>query len=296
MKISNYLKKTFLNLASKNIIKISDERYLKIQYKMRLKQKLDLKNPKTFNQKLQWLKINDRNPKYTKMVDKYEVRNYIKDKIGEEYLIPLIGVFDKFDDINFDKLPNQFVMKCTHDSGGVIICRDKEKLNKEEAKNKINKCLKRNYYYVGREWPYKNVKPRIVIEKYMSNESQSELNDYKLMCFNGKVRCSFVCSNRNTNLNVDFYDIDWKKMPFERHYKNSQKIIEKPNKYEEMIKLAEKLSENITFVRVDFYEINNKIYFGKLTFYPGNGTEEFTPEKYDLILGDMIKLPIEKEK
>ena len=160
----------------------------------------------------------------------------------------------------------------------------------------ILKWRKRNYYIVHREWPYKNIKPRIIIEKYMENDDKTELKDYKFMCFNGKVRCSFVCSDRygKDGLKVDFYDLEWNKMPFQRHYPNSKKDIPKPKNYDLMIKLAEKLSSGIPFLRVDFYEINGKVYFGELTFFPGSGFEEFTPEEYDRMLGDMLELPKEK--
>lgn len=285
-------------LDQKNIIRIPDKLYLKILYKIVLKKKLDLKNPKTFNEKLQWLKLYDRNPEYTKMVDKYEAKEYVSSIIGEEYIIPTLGVYDKFEDINFDKLPNQFVLKCTHDSGGLAICKNKKELDIDSLKSKIERRLRYQYFYSGREWPYKNIKPRIIIEKYMEDKKNEDLLDYKFMCFNGKVKCSFVCSNRNSEegLNVDFYDLNWNKMPFERHYKISNVEIEKPKNYELMIKLAEKLSENTIFLRVDFYEINGKVYFGELTFYPGSGCEEFTPEEYDKILGDWIKLPKRKKE
>ena len=253
--------------------------------------KLNLDTPQTFNEKLQWLKLYDRNPDYTKMVDKYEVRKYIKEKIGEEYLIPLIDVYDKFDDIDFDKLPNQFVIKCTHDSGGLVICKDKNNLHVKAAKKKINKFMKRNYYKVHREWPYKNVKPRIIIEKYMEDTKAKELVDYKFMCFDGEPKLSFTCSERyNNGLKVTFFDLDWNKLPFERHYPSSNKKIIKPINYDLMLKFSKILSDDIPFVRVDWYEINGKLYFGELTFYPGSGYEEFTPSKYDKIIGDFIKL------
>lgn len=276
---------------------IPDEHYLKIKYKLHMKKKLDLNNPQTLNEKLQWLKLNDRNQLYTNIVDKYEVRKYITKTIGKDYLIPLIGVWNKFEDINFSKLPNQFVLKCTHDSGGLVICTDKNKLDIELARKKINKSLKRDFYYVGREWPYKNVKPRIICEKYMVDESEMELKDYKFMCFNGEAKCSFVCLNRNSpnGLNVDFYDMNWNSMPFERHYPNSGALIPKPKNFNKMVEFAEKLSKNIPFVRVDFYETNGKLYFGELTFYPGAGFEEFTPESYDYLLGSWINIPISKE-
>lgn len=275
---------------------IPDKLYLKMIYLLEIGKKLNLDNPQTYNEKLQWLKLYDRNLLYTQLVDKYEVRKYIANSIGEDYLIPLIGVYDSFDEIDFDVLPNEFVLKCTHDSGGVVICTDKSKLKIAAAKRKINDCLKRNFYYIGREWPYKNVKPRIICEKYLVDEADIELKDYKFMCFNGKARCAFVCLNRNspTGLNVDFYDMDWNPMPFERHYPSSRKKIDKPKNYCKMIEFAEKLSKDIPFVRVDFYEANKQLYLGELTFYPGSGFEEFTPESYDELLGSWIILPIEK--
>lgn len=296
MVIKNPLK-IIVFLCNKKIIKLSDKDYLKLRYKSNFHKNINFDNPKTFNEKLQWLKLYDRNPEYTKMVDKYEAKKYIADIIGEEYIIPTLGVWDKFEDIDFNKLPNQFVLKCTHDSGGVVICKDKSKLNIEKAKKKINKSLKRNYYYSGREWPYKNVKPRIIAETYMENEGEEDLNDYKFMCFNGKVNCSFVCTERRSKegLKVTFFDLNWTKMPFERHYPSSTENIKKPENYELMIKLAEKLAKNIPFVRVDFYEIDGKLYFGELTFFPGSGFEEFTPEEWDKKLGDMLELPKEKK-
>lgn len=281
----------FLGLRIFRIIR--DEIYLKLNYRIRIGKGLDLENPKSFNEKLQWLKLYDRRPEYTMMVDKYEVRKYIAEKIGEEYLIPLIGVYETVDEIDLDTLPNQFVIKCNHDSGSAIICKDKALLNFKEFKRKINKHLFRNFFWVAREWPYKNVKPRIICEKYMIDESGKELKDYKMLCFNGKVLCSFVCLNRNSEkgLNVDFYDIEWNPMLFERHYPRSNTIIPKPKTYAKMIELAEALSKGIPFVRVDFYEVDGHLYFGELTFYPGSGFEEFTPESFDYLLGSWLTLP-----
>lgn len=286
--------KVLIHLDNYGIIRLSDKKYIKLRYEVVMDKNLNLEKPQTFNEKLQWLKLNDRKDIYTIMVDKYEVKKYVENIIGKEYIIPTLGIYERFDDINFDELPNQFVLKCTHDSGGIVICKDKRNFNKEFAKEKLNKHLKKNYYYAAREWPYKNVKPRIIIEAYMKEEGKDELTDYKLMCFNGKVKCSFVCLNRNSieGLNVDFYDINWNKMPFERHYPNSKIILEKPQNYDLMIKLAEKLSKNIPFLRVDFYEINNKIYFGELTFYPGAGLEKFRPESWDQTLGEWININV----
>lgn len=271
----------------------ADKAYLKILYKYKLKKKLNIDNPKTFNEKLQWLKLYDRKPEYTKMVDKYEVKQYVKDIIGEEHIIKTLGVWNKFEDIDFNKLPNKFVLKCTHDSGSSVICTDKSKFDIEEAKKKINRYLKRKYFLNTREWPYKNVKPRILIENYMEDYKNEDLLDYKFMCFNGKVKCEFVCSERRSSegLAVDFFDTNWNHLPFERHYRNLNKKIERPSKLEEMIELAEKLASNIPFVRVDFYEINGDIYFGELTFFPGGGFEEFNPEEYDEEMGSWLVLP-----
>ena len=227
------------------------------------------------------------------MVDKYEVKTLVAQKIGLQYVIPTLGVWNHFDDIEFDTLPNQFVLKCTHDSGSVILVDDKNQLDIRKAKRIMEKFLGRNLYYYAREWPYKNVPPRIIAEPYLKNDSGEELMDYKIMCFDGKVKCSFVCSERfnGDGLKVTFYDTDWKVMPFERHYPRSEHPIEKPLNYEEMVALAEKLAKDIPFVRVDFYEVNGRTYFGELTFYPGAGFEEFTPSEWDRTLGDWIHLP-----
>ena len=271
---------------------MSDERFLKKEYYLAMGKTLNLNTPKTFNEKLQWLKLYNREPQYTMMVDKYAVKQYVANKIGSQYIIPTLGVWNHFDEIDFDELPNQFVLKCTHDSGGIVICKDKLKLDKRAAKQKLEYYLKRKYYYVHREWPYKNVKPRIIAEKYMSNDNGEDLNDYKLMCFNGQVKATFVCSDRfsEDGLKVTFYDTNWKRMPFERHYPASKTDIARPKTYDEMLILAEKLAFQIPFVRVDFYEVQGRVYFGELTFFPGSGYEEFTPEEWDKKLGDWINL------
>ena len=273
---------------------LKDDIYLNLLFFSLMRRKwIDWNNPQGFNEKLQWLKVHDHKPEYTIMVDKYAAKQYVADRIGEEYIIPTLGIWEHFDDIDFDSLPNQFVLKCTHDSGGLVICKDKRTLNKEAAKKKIEKCLKRNYYWSGREWPYKNVPPRIIAEKYMSEDGNEEINDYKLMCFNSKVKATFVCSNRfsDEGLNVTFYDADWKRMPFERHYPASSSEISKPKTYEEMVLLAERLAQQIPFLHVDFYEVKGKPYFGDLTFFPGSGFEEFNPDEWDKTLGEWIKLP-----
>lgn len=276
---------------------IDDANYLKKGFRLTMKRELDLDNPKTFNEKLQWLKLHDRKDIYTKMVDKYEVKKYVADKIGDGYVIPTLGVYDKFDDINFDELPDQFVIKCTHDSGGLVVVKDKNKLDKAAAKKKINKSLRRNYYYSGREWPYKNVKPRIIVEKYMQDiKNKDELTDYKVMCFGGKPKMIFTCTERfSEGLKVTFFDLHWNKMPFERHYPSSKKDIPKPRNFKKMLNLSEKLASGIPFVRMDWYEINGELYFGEYTFYPGGGMEEFTPEIWDTKIGNMVDLSLVKK-
>ena len=271
---------------------IPDEPYLKLMYRVRMGKNLNLKNPQTFNEKLQWLKLHDRRPEYVKMVDKYEAKKYVASIIGEEYIIPTLGLWDSFDDIDFDSLPNQFVLKCTHDSGGLVICRDKSKLDIKAAKEKINASLKTNFYWVAREWPYKEVKPRIIAEKYMEDDNCKDLRDIKLMCFDGEVKCSFVCSERDESLKVTFFDNEWNRMPFERHYPASKAKIPIPKNFSKMKSLAEKLSEEVSFIRVDFFEINNQIFFGELTLYPGAGFEEFTPDIWKKKISDWISLTI----
>jgi len=280
------IKRSCLNL-------IPDKTYLKMKYKLKMRKKLDLKNPKTFNEKMQWLKLYDRKPIYTKMVDKYEVREYIKEKIGEEYLIPLIGVYDSFDDINFELLPNQFVIKCTHDSGGLVVCRNKEKLDLEKARKKINNSLKRNFYYYNREWPYKDVKPRIIIEKYMEDSKSKELIDYKFFCFNGVPKFIYISEGLedHSTAKISFLNMNFEMEKFKRtDYKAFEKLPEKPETFEKMVAIAKILSQGHAFLRVDLYEINGKIYFGELTFTPCGGYLPFDPEEYDITLGEWIDL------
>lgn len=272
---------------------LSDEQIIRMLWKIKLGTRLNLSNPKSFNQKIQWLKLHDRNPHYNTLVDKADVKQWVADKIGVKYVIPTYGVWTSFEEIDFIGLPNSFVMKCTHSSGGVLLCKEKGDINLDEWRRKLTHQLSKNLYYAGREWVYKDIIPRIIAEEYIGDKNQ-QINDYKLMCFNGKVRCTFVCSERNTSdgLKVTFFDNDWNIMPFERHYPKSEKRIDKPQHFDEMIMIAEKLSENIPFVRVDLYEVNDRVYFGEMTFYPGCGFEEFTPEYYDYKIGEWIDLSL----
>ena len=271
---------------------LPDAVYLKGCFRAKMGYKLDLENPKTFNEKLQWLKLHDRNPAYTQMVDKYAVREYIKNTIGEKYLIPLLGVWDSFDEIDFDKLPNQFVLKCNHDSGTVIICKDRNTFDIKDARKRVTRALKRNYYYSGREWPYKNVKPKIIAEKYMVDESGVELKDYKLFAFNGDIKLIQVDFDRFGNHRRNIYTPKWKLVPLSILYPSDDKVqIEQPQPLDKLIDLASTLSNKIPHVRTDFYIINEDIYFGELTFYHGSGYEPFYPESYNAKMGEWIELP-----
>lgn len=276
-------------------ITLNDDHFLRLAYRKRFGKDLDPENPKTFNEKLQWLKINDRNPEYVKMVDKNAVKQYIAERVGEQYIIPTLGIYDSFGDIDFDKLPNKFVIKCTHDSGSVVIVKDKTQLNIAEARKNVNKSLKTNFYYSAREWPYKEVKPKIIIEKYIETEN-GDLNDYKFFVFNGKARYIQVDYGRFTKHERNIYSIDWEYQPFSIQYPtNPQHVIKKPKNLKEMITLAEKIAAEIgspSFVRVDLYNIDGQIKFGELTFYHGAGFEVFKPERYERIFGDLIKLPM----
>ncbi|PGZ63124.1 glycosyl transferase [Bacillus cereus] len=272
-----------------------DDKFLETKFWLRTGKKLDLKKPMTFNEKLQWLKLYDRNPEYTQLVDKLEVRKHIEKTIGKEYLIPLLGEWDMFDDIDFNLLPNQFVLKCTHDSGGLIVCEDKGALNLKKAKKKINRSLKRNFYYHGREWPYKNVKPRIICEKFMVDESGIELKDYKIFCFLGEPKIIQVDYNRFEGHKRNLYDADWNYVSSSiKHPTDPERLIEKPEKLEEMLQLARILSKEYYHVRVDFYSIKDKIYFGEMTFYHGSGYEKFEPEEFGYKMGSWLQLPTDK--
>lgn len=273
-----------------------DKIFLKMLFPLRVGYKLNLDNPCTFNEKLQWLKLYNRKPIYTKMVDKADVKDYVADIIGKEYIIPTLGVYKSVDEIDFDTLPNQFVLKCTHDSGGIVICSDKSKLNINLVKDKLKKGLKRRYFYQNREWPYKQVNPRIIAEKYMVDESGYELKDYKIHCFNGTPQVILVCKDRyaKTGITEDFFSVTWEHLKVKRPLiPNSIVEIPKPQNLDLMLSLSKKLSADIPFLRVDFYEIKSQVYFGELTFYPASGMGEFVPIEWDNKLGEMIKLPRE---
>lgn len=277
---------------------LNDEKYIRLLYKLQFKKEINLENPQTFNEKLQWLKLHDRNFEYIRMVDKYEAKKYVDEKIGKEYVIPTYGIYEKFNDIDFENLPSQFVIKCTHDSGGVAIVKNKKEMNVKEVKRKIERNLKKNFFWTGREWPYKNIKPRIIIEKYMENNSETELKDYKLFCFNGIPKIILVCSERfsSSNMCETWFDENWRYLDIIESNHRVNKEIKRPINFDKMKILAEKLSHNIPFLRCDFYEINKKIYFGELTFFPASGFENFKPAEWNKKLGDMIDLSRIKEE
>jgi len=272
----------------------SDDKYLKTLFKTRIGKKLDLDNPKTYNEKLQWLKLYDRKPIYTKMVDKAEAKKIVAEKIGDEYVIPTLGVYEKWDDIDFDVLPNSFVIKCTHNSGGLVIVKNKSEFNQKSAKKKIEKRLKTNYFYGSREWPYKNVKPRIIIEKYV--ESDSDISEslivYKIFNFNGEPKIiQTVLNDKRKNESINYYDTEWNKLDLKQNFPNFDGEIKKPKSLEKMLSLAKTLSQGVAFLRTDFYEVNGKILFSEFTFYSDSGLQKFYPEERDYKLGDLIKLP-----
>lgn len=272
---------------------LDDESYIKKEYYYKMGKILDLDNPQSFNEKLQWLKIHDRKEIYTFMVDKAAVKDYIGEMLGREYLIPTIGIWDNADDIDFSILPQQFVLKCTHNSGGVIICRNKSSFNIEDAKKSLNKSIKRNYYYEHREWVYKDVPHRIIAEKYMSNPGEKSLMDYKFYCFNGKPLFLYVSVGleNHKNAQISFFDMEWNVTVFGRSdYKPLKNIPPKPKNFNEMVSIAKRLSQNIPFVRVDLYEIRGKIFFSELTFCPCAGMMFFEPPEADLEIGKLLEL------
>lgn len=270
---------------------LPDELYIQLNYFAHFKKFANLKNPVTYNEKLNWLKLHDHNPLYTTLVDKYEVKKYVEKIIGEKYIIPTLGIWERFEDINFEVLPNQFVLKCTHDSEGLVIVKDKSLLDKKTAKVKIENCLKQNFYCIGREWPYKNVKPRIIAEKYMEDIETGELRDYKFFCFKGNPKMMFIASDRNSgNVKFDYYDMEFNHVDLTQKYPNSLKALWKPEKFNEMIRLSRILANGFPHVRVDWYEVNGNLYFGELTFYHFSGFMPFRPRYWDTTFGNWIDI------
>lgn len=271
---------------------IPDKTYLKIKYFVKFRKKLDVDNPLTFNEKIQWLKLYDRKPQYTEMADKYKVKKIVSDLIGEEHIVPNYGVWDRFEDINFEELPDQFVLKCTHDSGSVLICRNKEEFNKKYARMHFNLALKRNYFWGGREWCYKNIKPRIIAEKYLPG-LDNQIVDFKFFCFGGRPRYVYVSAGleNHSTARISFCNLDYTLAPFQRSdYAQFEVLPPKPAHYDEMIEIATKLSMGTTLVRIDLYECDDKVLFSEMTFYPVGGFMPFVPEEWDKKLGDLVCL------
>ena len=258
---------------------------LKYDFKNRIGYELNLDTPQTFNEKLQWLKAYYRDPFMTQCSDKVVVRKIISKKIGSQYLIDIFGIYANEQDIDFKVLPNKFVLKTNHASGQVIICQDKRTIDCNIIKRTLKMWLSDNYFYDNGEWVYKDIKPQIICERFL----EGDIVDYKFMCFHGEPQMLFTCSERNKNLKVTFFDLDFKKLPFIRTYQSAE-YVQKPEKFEEMIRLARTLAQQFPFVRVDFYENKGQIYFGELTFFPGNGWEWFEPVEWDYKLGEMLDL------
>jgi hypothetical protein len=275
----------------------SDKLFLKLRYRLQLGHRLNLKNPKRFTEKIQWLKLYNRKPEFTTMVDKYAVKEFVANKIGEKYIIPTLGVWDKFDDIDFDALPERFVLKTTHGGGGggVVICKDRATFDKEKAQQIINRSMKGDIYLHYREWPYKNVPRRIIAEKFITNGYDEELTDYKFYCFNGEPRYCQVIADRRTKETIDFFDMDWNHQDFyglNPKCGPAAKPAAKPQGFDTMKRIARELAKDTEFVRVDLYAVNENQYFGELTFYPASGIGVFTPDSADFDLGKLLSLPI----
>lgn len=286
-------KKIILYLGENGFLNwMPDKTYLEFVYRIRTHEKLDLKNPQTFNEKIQWLKLYDRNPAYTKMVDKCEARKYVSGKIPDINLIPVIGVYENYNDIDFDSLPNQFVMKPNHTSGHIFICKDKTKINYIDLKKMVNAWSRCKYYLVHREWPYKNIKPKIIIEKYAVDDSGVELKDYKIFCFHGEPKIIEVDFNRFGGHKRNIYTTNWEYIDASIMYPNQPSIVfERPAKLMEMLNYSRILSKDIAHVRVDFYIIGGEIFFGEMTFYHGSGYENFSPESFGAKMSSWLTLP-----
>lgn len=277
--------------------KTADERYLKKIFKVMMGKELNLESPQSYNEKLQWLKLYDQKELYTTLVDKYKVREYVRKKIGNEFLIPLLGVWDHVDDIPFEILPNQFVLKCNHNSGlGMYICTDKSLMDIEFVKRNLEKGLKQDYYMTRREWPYKNVPRKIICEKFMTDDLNNGLKDYKFYCFNGVVKLLGIYTDRNSKspTKADYFDRDFNWINMEWGYQHSENKPEKPLLFNEMVSVAEKLAEGFIEIRVDLYLCGDRIYFGELTFFDGSGLDSISPYEWDLQLGKWIRLPESK--
>ena len=275
--------------------RMDDETYIRRVYRYALGCEPDLEHPKTFNEKLNWMKLHDRNPLYTQLVDKYEVKQFVAERIGAEYVVPLLGgPWDSVDEIDFDKLPEQFVLKCTHDSGSVVVCRDSSVFDREAAKAKLSRALRRNYYWSNREWPYRDVKPRVIAEAFLDCGDASDLLDYKCFCFHGEPKILYISNDHGADPHTDFYDMEFRRLPIRMKDPNSVNGYPKPACFDELKQLAARLSEGLTHVRVDFYYINGHIYFGEYTMYHNSGFQSIAPPEWNDIMGSWIRLPTDQ--
>lgn len=275
---------------------LPDSVYIKLRYRFQMRRRLNLKNPRTFQEKLHWLKLHDQNPAYTDMVDKVKVKDYVAKTVGNEYVVPLLGVWDRPEDINWGALPNQFVLKTNHAGGnsGVIICRDKSKLDKQTAISKLKGSMHSDIYRLYREWPYKNVEKKVFAEMFIeAAPGVKDLPDYKFFCFDGEVKALFIAKDRQTpgvDLTFDFFDADYKHLPVRQGHPNAKELPQKPKSFDEMKRIAEALSKGIPHVRVDFYEANGKPYFGEMTFCHFAAMVPFEPEEWDYKFGEWLDL------
>lgn len=291
--------RTIINARLGMYDRLPDDKYLKKLFKAYFHKELNLENPVTFNEKLQWLKLYNRKPEYTMMVDKYKVREYIAQTLGEEYLIPLLGVWDDPDEIDFDALPDQFVLKCNHNSGlGMCICKDKSKLDIPKVKAELRKGLKQDYYLTGREWPYKDVPRKIICEKFMSDGSKEDLKDYKFYCFNGKAKMLGIYSDRNKPCptKADYFDEKFQWLDLTWGYPHAEVTPGRPEEFLQMMEIAEKLAQKLPSIRVDLYLCGKRIYFGELTFFDGSGFDHIEPMEWDYKLGEYCVLPKKSDK
>lgn len=273
---------------------VPDKQYIQYLWEQKMDYPLDLKNPRTFNEKLQWLKLYDRKPEYTTMVDKYRVKQWVADRIGEEYVIPTLAVYQSVDEIDLEKLPDQFVMKCNHDSGSVVICRDKDSFDLDAVKRRLGKAMKRNYYWNCREWPYKKVLPKIIAEEYLEEKNSYSISDYKFFCFNGLPKMMYVSKGleNHETAAMSFYDMNFDLLDCKRKdFKPCDGMVCKPMNFEKMKDFAGILSCNVPHLRVDFYEVDGKLFFGENTFSTNGGWIPFEEKRWDVLMGEWLELP-----
>ena len=290
------MNQVFRKTVLKTMSIIPDKTYLKMLWNKYMDYPINLKTPKTFSEKIVWLKLYDRKPLYTMLADKYAVKKYVSEKCGEQYVVRNFGMWKRFDDIDFDTLPDQFVLKCNHASGGIAICKDKRTFNKAAARQKLTNCLKSNFYYDYREWVYKDIEPCIIAEEFIGDD----LQDYRVYCFNGEPKIVYSYTNKSNAQGTkpepeycDIFDVNWKPLPY-RQNSPARGDVPRPPHLEEMLEFSRKISQNIPFVRVDLYDNNGRVLFSECTFYPGGGMSKFRPQEWDSILGSWLHLPINK--